>query len=95
MATIFRRVRKLKTDGLNRRRSRELKGKERSAGRGSTDCSIRIGISLFAVERRDQYEERFENFRDSDMHVYDPADLYVKYMNPKWGERMGFRAFHS
>ena len=25
---------------------------------------------------------------DSDMHVYDPADLYVKYMNPKWGERI-------
>jgi len=25
---------------------------------------------------------------DSDMHIYDPADLYVKYMNPKWGERI-------
>jgi predicted TIM-barrel fold metal-dependent hydrolase len=25
---------------------------------------------------------------DSDMHVYDPADLYEKYMNPKWGERI-------
>ncbi len=21
---------------------------------------------------------------DSDMHVYDAADLYDKYMNPKW-----------
>ncbi len=21
---------------------------------------------------------------DSDMHVYDPAYLYEKYMNPKW-----------
>jgi uncharacterized protein len=25
---------------------------------------------------------------DSDMHVYDPADLYVRYMNAKWGERI-------
>ena len=25
---------------------------------------------------------------DSDMHVYDPPDLYVKHMNPKWGERV-------
>jgi predicted TIM-barrel fold metal-dependent hydrolase len=25
---------------------------------------------------------------DSDMHVYDPADLYMKYMNPRWGERI-------
>jgi predicted TIM-barrel fold metal-dependent hydrolase len=25
---------------------------------------------------------------DSDMHVYDPADLYVKYMNAKWAERI-------
>ena len=25
---------------------------------------------------------------DSDMHVYDPAFLYEKYMNPKWGERI-------
>jgi predicted TIM-barrel fold metal-dependent hydrolase len=25
---------------------------------------------------------------DSDMHVYDPADLYEKYMNPAWGERI-------
>jgi predicted TIM-barrel fold metal-dependent hydrolase len=25
---------------------------------------------------------------DSDMHVYDPPDLYVKYMNPKWGDRI-------
>ena len=25
---------------------------------------------------------------DSDMHVYDAADLYEKYMNPKWGERI-------
>ena len=25
---------------------------------------------------------------DSDMHVYDPADLYEKYMNPRWGERI-------
>jgi hypothetical protein len=25
---------------------------------------------------------------DSDMHVYDAAGLYEKYMNPKWGERI-------
>jgi predicted TIM-barrel fold metal-dependent hydrolase len=25
---------------------------------------------------------------DSDMHVYDPADLYVNYMDPRWGERI-------
>jgi predicted TIM-barrel fold metal-dependent hydrolase len=25
---------------------------------------------------------------DSDMHVYDPPDLYVKYMNPRWEERI-------
>jgi len=25
---------------------------------------------------------------DSDMHVYDAAFLYEKYMNPKWGERI-------
>jgi len=25
---------------------------------------------------------------DSDMHVYDAADLYDKYMNPKWGRRI-------
>src|SRR5262245_52003914 len=25
---------------------------------------------------------------DSDMHVYDAADLYEKYMNPKWGDRI-------
>jgi predicted TIM-barrel fold metal-dependent hydrolase len=25
---------------------------------------------------------------DSDMHVYDPADLYVNYMNPAWDERI-------
>ena len=25
---------------------------------------------------------------DSDMHVYDAADLYDKYMNPKWGHRI-------
>lgn len=25
---------------------------------------------------------------DSDMHVYDPADLYEKHMNPAWGERI-------
>lgn len=25
---------------------------------------------------------------DSDMHVYDAADLYDKYMNPKWGDRI-------
>ena len=25
---------------------------------------------------------------DSDMHVYDHPDLYTKYMNPKWGERV-------
>lgn len=25
---------------------------------------------------------------DSDMHVFEPADLYTKYMNPKWGERI-------
>jgi predicted TIM-barrel fold metal-dependent hydrolase len=25
---------------------------------------------------------------DSDMHVFEPADLYTQYMNPKWGERI-------
>jgi predicted TIM-barrel fold metal-dependent hydrolase len=25
---------------------------------------------------------------DSDMHVYDPPDLYLKYMDPRWGERV-------
>ena len=25
---------------------------------------------------------------DSDMHVFEPADLYNKYMNPKWGDRI-------
>ena len=25
---------------------------------------------------------------DSDMHVYDAQNLYEKYMNPKWGERI-------
>jgi uncharacterized protein len=25
---------------------------------------------------------------DSDMHVYDPPDLYLKHMDPKWGERI-------
>ena len=25
---------------------------------------------------------------DSDMHVYDAANLYEKYMKPKWGERI-------
>src|SRR5256885_2445822 len=25
---------------------------------------------------------------DSDLHGYDAADLYDKYMNPKWGERI-------
>jgi predicted TIM-barrel fold metal-dependent hydrolase len=25
---------------------------------------------------------------DSDMHVYDAADLYARYMDPKWGERI-------
>jgi predicted TIM-barrel fold metal-dependent hydrolase len=25
---------------------------------------------------------------DSDMHVYDSADLYERYMNPRWGERI-------
>jgi hypothetical protein len=25
---------------------------------------------------------------DSDMHVYEPHDLYLKYMDPKWGNRI-------
>jgi predicted TIM-barrel fold metal-dependent hydrolase len=25
---------------------------------------------------------------DSDMHVFEPHDLYLKYMDPKWGERV-------
>ena len=29
----------------------------------------------------------FQSF-DSDMHVYDAANLYEKYMNPKWGDRI-------
>ena len=25
---------------------------------------------------------------DSDMHVFEPHDLYLKYTNPKWGDRI-------
>src|SRR5438132_14394664 len=25
---------------------------------------------------------------DSDMHVFEPHDLYLKYMDPKWGDRI-------
>ena len=25
---------------------------------------------------------------DSDMHVFEPADLYTKYMSSKWGDRI-------
>jgi len=25
---------------------------------------------------------------DSDMHVFEPHDLYLKYMNPEWGDRI-------
>ena len=25
---------------------------------------------------------------DSDMHVFEPHDLYLRYMNPKWGDRI-------
>src|ERR687896_136050 len=25
---------------------------------------------------------------DSDMHVFEPHDLYLRYMNSKWGERI-------
>jgi hypothetical protein len=25
---------------------------------------------------------------DSDMHVFEPHDLYLKYMNTKWGDRV-------
>src|SRR3954447_24883735 len=25
---------------------------------------------------------------DSDMHVHEPHDLYLTYMNPKWGDRI-------
>ncbi|MBM4261978.1 MAG: hypothetical protein FJ145_11190 [Deltaproteobacteria bacterium] len=25
---------------------------------------------------------------DSDMHVYDPPDLYLNYMDKKWGDRI-------
>jgi predicted TIM-barrel fold metal-dependent hydrolase len=32
-------------------------------------------------------KQGFQAF-DSDMHVYDAADLYDKYMDPKWGERI-------
>jgi uncharacterized protein len=28
------------------------------------------------------------NILDSDMHVFEPHDLYLKYMNPKWGDRI-------
>jgi predicted TIM-barrel fold metal-dependent hydrolase len=28
------------------------------------------------------------NILDSDMHVFEPHDLYLKYMDPKWGERV-------
>jgi hypothetical protein len=27
---------------------------------------------------------------DSDMHVFEPHDLYLKYMNPNWGKRVSF-----
>ncbi len=32
-------------------------------------------------------KNEFKTF-DSDMHVYDAADLYEKYMDPSWGERI-------
>ncbi len=25
---------------------------------------------------------------DSDMHVFEPYDLYLNYMDPKWGDRI-------
>ena len=25
---------------------------------------------------------------DSDLHVLEPPDLYIKYMDPKWGDRI-------
>jgi predicted TIM-barrel fold metal-dependent hydrolase len=28
------------------------------------------------------------NILDSDMHVFEPHDLYLKYMNPEWGDRI-------
>jgi len=38
---------------------------------------------------------------DSDLHVNEPHDLYMKYMDPKWGDRIpraeywkGLRVFH-
>ena len=30
----------------------------------------------------------FTKILDSDMHVFEPYDLYEKYMDPKWGERI-------
>src|SRR4029453_16988080 len=37
--------------------------------------------------RRDKMKNGLRAF-DSDMHVYDSADLYEKYMNSKWGDRI-------
>ena len=38
--------------------------------------------------RKERQDEKWSGAFDSDMHVYDPAFLYEKYMNPKWGERI-------
>ena len=49
----------------------------RSSVRGE---SIKAGVSGMA---RDGFK-----ILDSDMHVFEPYDLYLKYMNPNWGERV-------
>ena len=27
-------------------------------------------------------------FLDSDMHVFEPHDMYLRYMDPKWSDRI-------
>ena len=39
------------------------------------------------LERKDHGGSGYK-ILDSDMHVYEPHDLYLNYMDPKWGDRI-------
>ena len=56
----------------------------------ATKASRGFGQALAGVAFPREDENIKNGFRacDSDMHVYDAANLYEKYMNPKWGERI-------
>src|SRR5918999_1348805 len=41
-----------------------------------------------ALPSRKRTKSSHNILTDSDMHVYDAADLYAKYMNPKWGDQI-------